>query len=255
MNMECIEARTALHAYLDRELDAVNARQVEAHLADCAQCRHGYEEQQRLKRAIREQADYYSAPAGWAERLRATAGGARGREKRVAGWRWQLLQLGTAMALSALVTWMVTLQLVGPSATDRLAEEVIAGHARATLNGHVTEVASSDQHTVKPWLSSKLDFSPPVTDLVTAGFPLVGGRLDYLDNRPVAVLVYHRRQHVIDLFVWPEPRAREAEPTRLPSKQGYNMMHWSRGGMMFWAISDVNPDDLKTFAQLYASAK
>jgi anti-sigma factor (TIGR02949 family) len=253
--MECVEARTALHAYLDRELDAVNAREFETHLAACPQCRHGYDQQQRLKQAIREQADYYAPPAGWAERVRAATVRAPSRERRTGGWGWQWLQLGTAVALSAVVTWIVALQYGVPSTTDRLEEEVITGHARATLTGHLTEVASSDQHTVKPWLSSKLDFSPPVTDLVTTGFPLAGGRLDYLDNRPVAVLVYHRRQHVIDLFVWPEAGARAAEPTRAVSKQGYNMVHWSRDGMTFWAISDVNPNDLNTFAKLYVAAR
>lgn len=252
--MECVEARTALHAYLDRELDAVNGGVLEQHLAACAQCRQRYEQQRRLKAAIREQADYYEAPAAFAQRVRAMTVQSDGPRRSARNWRWQWVQLGAAMAMTAIVTWMVTLQFVQPSTADLLTEEVIAGHARAMINGHLADVASSDQHTVKPWLSARLDFSPPVTDLVTSGFPLVGGRLDYVDHRPVAVLVYRRRQHVIDLFVWPEPDARAVEPTSTPAKRGYHILRWNRGGMSFWAISDVNPDDLNAFARLYASA-
>ncbi len=138
---------------------------------------------------------------------------------------------------------------------ERIVEQVIAGHARSVLTNHLVEVASSDQHTVKPWLSSKLDFSPPTADLTAAGYPLVGARLDYVNSRPVAALVYHHRQHVINLFVWPDDKAGAAIAPRPSSKQGYNLLHWDNAGMTFWAISDLNPADIKTFADTYASAK
>lgn len=121
------------------------------------------------------------------------------------------------------------------------------------LTNHLVEIASSDQHTVKPWLSAKLDFSPPVTDLTTAGFPLTGGRLDYVDNRPVAALVYRHRQHVINLFVWPAAKSARSS-IQASSQQGFNLLHWSDAGMTFWAISDLNQADIKTFAAAYASA-
>jgi anti-sigma factor RsiW len=123
------------------------------------------------------------------------------------------------------------------------------------LTNHLAEVASSDQHTVKPWLSSKLDFSPPATDLTTAGFPLVGARLDYVNQRPVAALVYRHRQHVINLFIWPDAKADATTVPKSSSKQGYNLLHWSDAGMTFWAISDLNAADVKTFAETYASRK
>jgi anti-sigma factor RsiW len=136
-----------------------------------------------------------------------------------------------------------------------IAEQVINGHSRAVLTSHQIDVASSDQHTVKPWLSSKLDFSPAVTDLTTAGFPLRGARLDYVDNRPVAVLVYGHRQHVIDLFIWPDDGAPDRSRTRSFSKRGLNVLHWSAAGMTHWAVSDLNSADLEAFADRYASAK
>jgi anti-sigma factor RsiW len=166
----------------------------------------------------------------------------------------QTLQLGAAVAATAIITWTAAVQLESGSRDERVAEQVIAGHARATLTNHMTEVASSDQHAVKPWLSAKLDFSPPVTDLTTAGFPLVGARLDYLDSRPVAALVYRHRQHVINLFVWPDAKAGNAS-LRASSKQGYNLLHWGNAGMTFWAISDLNAAEIKTFAETYAAAK
>jgi anti-sigma factor RsiW len=148
----------------------------------------------------------------------------------------------------------VAIQYASLPAEQIVAEQVIADHARAMLGGHLVEVVSSDQHTVKPWLSSKLDFSPPVTDLASAGYPLAGGRLDYLDSRPVAALVYRYRLHVINLFVWPDEKSGRIAPRAL-SKNGYNMLHWTDAGMTFWAISDVNPAELRSFAETYASAK
>src|SRR6185436_3045651 len=129
------------------------------------------------------------------------------------------------------------------------------GHARATLTNHVVDVEASDQHTVKPWLGGKLDFSPAVVDLASAGFPLVGGRLDYLDHRPVAAIVYHARQHVIDLYVWPDASAAGTRAMETSAKHGYNVVHWSDGGMQYWAVSDLNAGELRTFAETYSAAR
>ena len=162
--------------------------------------------------------------------------------------------MGAVAAAAALISWTAAIQYASLSAGDPLAEQVVAGHARSIVTSHLIEVASSDQHTVKPWLSSKLDFSPPVPDLAAAGFPLAGGRLDYLDNRAVAAIVYRYRQHVINLFVWPDEKSGDARPEAL-SKHGYNVLRWTSGGMTFWAISDVNAGELKAFAEAYASAR
>jgi anti-sigma factor RsiW len=148
----------------------------------------------------------------------------------------------------ALLVWSLVPMLTGPSANDRLTRELIAGHVRSLMVSHLTDVASSDQHTVKPWFEGKLDFSPPVIDLTEQGFPLVGARLDYLDNRPVAALVYQRQQHVINLFIW--PAAHDAEKgEQMVTQQGYHLLHWAQAGLSYWAVSNLNLDELQAFVQ------
>ncbi len=131
-------------------------------------------------------------------------------------------------------------------------QQVVSGHARSVVTNHVADVASTDQHTVKPWLSGKLDFSPPVNDLASAGFPLLGGRVDYIGNRTVAALVYKHRDHLIDVFVWPERKAARTAPIHRPSGQGYNVVHWTDSGLAFWAVSDLNAAEMKSFVEAYS---
>ena len=251
--MDCTQTRNYMHGYLDRELDPITAAGIEEHLHACAACTKAYAVQKSLQSAIKRQATYYNAPATLASRICAMAGAASETviSKRAPRWHW--FQLGAAVAATAVVTWITAVQLEAGSRDERIAEQVIAGHARSVLSNQLTQVASSDQHTVKPWLSSKLDFSPPVTDLATAGFPLTGGRLDYVDHRPVAALVYGHRKHVINLFIWPDAKA--AASIQASSRQGFNMVHWDNRGMTFWAISDLNPADIRKFAETYASTQ
>ena len=131
-------------------------------------------------------------------------------------------------------------------ATETMAQDVVAGHVRALMGAHLFDVHSTDQHTVKPWFQGKLDFSPPVDDLAPEGFPLVGGRLDDLSGRPVAALVYQRRQHTIDVFVWPAADSHEA-PADARTLRGFQVRHWTRRGMAFWAVSDLNDTELDQF--------
>jgi len=246
--MDCAQTREALHGYLDRELDALTARALEAHLQSCAGCKQAYETQASLHAAVARHATYHAAADSLARRVRAATGAVA--HPKPASWpRWQWLQLGTAVAVTAAVTWVAALQFGSLRLDDAIVDQVIAGHARAVLTSHLTDVASSDQHTVKPWLSARLDFSPPVVDLTTAGFPLVGGRLDYLDNRTVAALVYHHRQHVINLFVW--PKANQPAASKLRTRQGYNVLSWTSAGMTYWAVSDLNAEELSEFSRLY----
>ena len=260
--MDCSESLNHLHAYLDQELDRPRALAIEQHLASCANCKAALAAHSALRAGIRRHADYrHGAPAGLAHRIRAQLGIAEAAPARIARpprWQWpqwgRWLPMGAAAAVAAIISWTAALQYAQAPTDQLVAEQVITGHARAIITNHLIEVASSDQHTVKPWLSSKVDFSPPVPDLAAAGFPLAGGRLDYLDNRAVVALVYRSRQHVIDLFVWPEEKPGDVAPHAL-SKHGYNVLSWTSGGMNFWAISDVNAADLKSFADAYASAR
>ena len=260
--MDCTRSRSRLHAYLDQELDPPSVMAIDQHLASCEECKVIFARQSELQSAVREHAAYYSAPAALADRIRAQISGSTADTPAKAlksAPQWprlqQWFQLGAAVAATAVVSWMAAIQYNSPAEDELIAEQVIAGHARSVLTNRVADVASSDQHTVKPWLSSKLDFSPPVTDLTGAGFPLLGGRLDYLDNRPVAALVYQHRQHLINLFVWPDQRSGRSLPTQSFSKHGYNVLHWTDAGLAFWAISDLNPAEMNTFAETYASAK
>ena len=258
--MDCTEVRSRLHPYLDRELELDTVLAVERHLASCPDCRAVFDSQSALQAGIRRNAAYHGAPAGLARRIRAQLEPQQPAAwRRPSAWRWprlgRWLPLGAAIAASALLSWTVALQYASVSGDERIAEQVVNGHARAVMTAHRIDVASSDRHTVKPWLSSRLDFSPPVVDLARAGFPLDGGRLDYLDGRTVATLCYRSRQHWIDLFVWPERNAPGDRAPRSSSRQGYNIVSWREGGMTFWAISDVNADDLKAFVDAYASAR
>ncbi len=253
--MDCTQTRNYLHGYLDREIDAITASAIEQHLETCAGCKEIYAQQNVLQAAVRQHATYHTAPDALADRILAKIGADSNALVMKRAPRRQWFQLGAAVAVTAVVTWITAIQLVSTSGDERIAEQVIASHARSVLTNHIADVASSDQHTVKPWLSSKLDFSPPVTDLTTAGYPLIGGRLDYLDHRPVAALVYRHRQHLINLFVWPDPKSGTAASMQIVSRQGYNLMHWSSAGMTYWVISDLNPAEIKTFADAFANMK
>jgi anti-sigma factor RsiW len=163
-------------------------------------------------------------------------------------WRtW--LNVGVGFACGAIATWLAFTLPVNNDPAERLENEVIAAHARSLMAAHATDVASSDQHTVKPWLSARLDFSPPVPDLSADGYPLTGGRLDYVAERPVAALLYQRHQHVINVFVWPASDTGSAPP-RSASRKGFNTLAWNQGGMQYWVVTDLGTGELNAFTQL-----
>ena len=153
------------------------------------------------------------------------------------------------MLAAVIIIWSIASFASRPSQEDVLAQEVVASHVRSLMANHLTDVPSSDQHTVKPWFDGKLDYSPAVKDLSPQGFSLHGGRLDYIGNRPVAALVYQRRQHSINLFVWPATQA-PAPNGKASERQGYNVIRWSNAGMTYWAVSDLNLAELQQFVQL-----
>jgi anti-sigma factor RsiW len=255
------EANKLLHAHIDGELDVAKTLELEALLARNPSMRAACERLRGMSAAIRDKADYHVAPAWLKTRvLAAMPAGPENAPARPAWWGrvqpavsfvavadW--LRPAASFAAVALVTWVVALGTLRPGEDDHIAHEVLASHVRAMLPNRSYDVASSDQHTVKPWLSARLAFSPPVADLAASGFELAGGRLDYIGEQPVAVLVYKRRQHLIDVFVWPA-EAQKSEQTL--TRDGFNIEHFARNGMDYWLVSDLGRNELNDLAQLIA---
>jgi len=247
-----IEAQ--VDAYLDGELAAVDARALEAHVAQCADCRRFRDERLALRVAIANGIPRFRAPAALRDRVRGAAGaaatGARARAHRRFGVRdvWRPLALAASLAVVALGGWTLARQR---GAGEALADDVLASHIRSLMPppSHLTDVLSSDQHTVKPWFNGRLDFSPRVDDFTARGYPLLGGRLDYVDGRNVAVLVYGRRQHVINVFVWPSGRGPGGGPTTR-DRQGYHLLHWTTADYSYWVASDLGVGELQEFVRL-----
>ncbi len=244
-----------LDAYLDGELAAADARELETHLAQCPECTRFRDARLELRAAIAAGVPALQAPAALRERVRAAVGqgaSARARAPRrfdVRGW-WRPLALAASLAVVALGSWRLALQRV---AGETLADEVLASHVRSLMPGHLTDVLSTDQHTVKPWFNGKLDFSPAVYDFSGRGYPLLGGRLDYVAGRAVAALVYGRRQHLINVFLWPAARGPVPGPATR-TEQGYHLLHWTAADYTYWVASDLGLTELQDFTQLLRQA-
>jgi anti-sigma factor RsiW len=242
-----------LDAYLDDELAAVDARELEAHLAQCAECARFRDGRLALRAAIKVRVPVFPAPDTLRQRVRASlrtaAAGQTQRRFGLAGW-WRPLAMAASLAVVAIGSWNLALQRAAGSA---LADDVLASHIRSLMPGHLTDVLSSDQHTVKPWFNGRLDYSPPVYDFAGRGYPLLGGRLDYVDGRTVAVLTYGRRQHLINVFLWPATRGPSAAP-KTRDRQGYHLLHWARADYTYWVVSDLGLVELHDFAQLVQQA-
>ena len=248
--MTCEEARALVHAYVDGELDVVRSLEIETHLSGCMACAQEEASLRALRKAFSNGALYHEAPVGLERRVRAAVRDARraegGRSLVLRHYRWA----GAAAAAVLLVAIIVRGVLpTGPSGGDLTAREVVDDHLRSLTANHLTDVLSSNQHTVKPWFDGRLNFTPPVQDLGAEGFPLIGGRLDYLDDHPVAAVVYRRRQHVINLLVSPVEHGADTVPAS-QVRGGYNIVHWTKAGMAYWAVSSLNAAELGKFAQL-----
>ena len=254
--MSCDLTQRFVPGYLDAELDLVRTIEMETHLKDCPVCAQKLEDQQGMRAVLRRSSLAYVAPAVLRDRIQASLRGSSvAIEVQESGIKWPSMRVWqwagavAVLTLFSLSSWQLTARLREPSTDQRIAAEVFSSHARSLEANHLMDVVSTDQHTVKPWFDSKLDFSPPVEDLASDGFPLVGGRLDYLEGREVAALVYQRRNHFINVFVWPTATGSDSTQS-IESRQGYNIVRWSRGGFQCWAVSDIGASDLAGFVQL-----
>jgi anti-sigma factor (TIGR02949 family) len=235
----CEDSLRELDRYIDGEIESDSAREVRDHLGGCPSCRRKFAEREALGRIVRS-APYFPAPDRLRARVAAAARQSHSRGRLFAYAAAAVLLLATAGG------WTVYRSVT--SNKEVILEEVVSGHVRSLMADHLVDVRSGDQHTVKPWFVGRLDFSPPVVDLAPIGFPLVGGRMDYLAGRPVAALVYQRRLHTINVFVSP---ARDA-PVSTGSSQsirGFNVEHWTANDLSFWAVSDVGAPELATFVR------
>jgi anti-sigma factor (TIGR02949 family) len=254
--MNCDEARSLLENYVDGELDAGRAAELAQHLQTCPGCGGELARLETLSRAIRSEIRRHRAPVPLrraAEDLLAVPEAPtrpdRGRRRLVGAIAASLIAGAIA---SGSATYLTTRELLGPGSLDRLAADLVASHMRALVAATPIDVASSDRHTVKPWFAGKIDLSPPVTDFKEQGFALEGGRLDYVAGRPVPVVVYRHREHLIGLYALPDD-GRDSAPERF-ERDGYNLLHWRQNGLALWAISDVEFAQLAEFVELVRNA-
>ncbi|HET7847428.1 MAG TPA: anti-sigma factor [Pseudolabrys sp.] len=248
--MNCDEANILMHALIDGELDAGNARDVEAHVASCPKCATDLHSFQNLRQAI-DGADLgYATPSSLRRKIEGALPGRQAArpDRRAVLKGFSLGAVATALAASGVVAIVMR-----DDDQRRVLGEVVSAHLRSLQGQHLIDVQSSDQHTVKPWFNGRLDVAPPVVDLTAQGFTLIGGRLDYLDAKPAAVIVYRRRVHVINLFCSPAPGS-EDRAAVMESLQGFNVRRWTQNGLDLWAVSDLNADELKEFGQKFETA-
>jgi anti-sigma factor RsiW len=245
--MTCRESRNLLNAYVDGELDSTGSLGVEDHVRGCASCLAEVENLHSLALAIEEGALRFKAPPRLKRNIQAAIQAADPAVRRpFFDWRW-VGALASALFIVASI-WVAS-QWSRSSAETQLVNDIVSSHVRSMMANHITDVPSSDSHTVKPWFSGKLDYSPPAKDLTPQGFRLIGGRLDYLDGRPVAAVVYQRNQHFINLFVWPSTDSAIKQQDQL-TRQGYNLIHWTSSGMTYWLVSELNLTELQECARL-----
>jgi anti-sigma factor RsiW len=246
--MKCEEAEILLHALIDDELDAGHARAIETHVATCQRCAAQLRDYRQMRAALVRTRLSFAAPADLQRRIDARLPAPARPDRRTL-----LKGFAAGAGLSSAVAAGLLIAVVRTDRDSRITSEVVSAHLRSLQADHLTDVLSSDQHTVKPWFNGRLDVAPPVLDLTTQGFMLIGGRLDYIDGKPVAALVYRRRAHVINLFA-----AEGGSDHRGPSMetiQGFNVRRWTEPGFSLWVISDLNAEELEDFGRKFEAAQ
>jgi anti-sigma factor RsiW len=255
--MNCDDSRIYLLAYLDDELDVAESLRVQKHLSGCGDCRQAQGEHLALRSALRDPALYARPSADFSKRIEAVVRRAakdEARSKRPSWFEWlrpgPFLWAPAAAALVVVATLgaLLVMNRLRSSHDQLVASAVLAGHIRSLQAEHLIDVPSSDRHTVKPWFQGKLDFSPPVPDLSELGWTLIGGRLDYVDGQPVAVIVYKRKLHNINVFVWPNHGSADSA-IKQEDAQGYQIFHWNGAEMTYWVVSDLNNAELLELAR------
>jgi anti-sigma factor RsiW len=247
--MTCDEAEILLHALIDGELDAGHAREVEDHLAGCPRCAAQLAAYREMSQMIAGADVTYKAPLELRRRIEASLP----QSKPVPSRRALLRGFAMGSAVSAIAATGLFAVILRNDDASRIESEVVSAHLRSLQAGHLTDVLSTDQHTVKPWFNGRLDVAPPVVDLTAQGFTLIGGRLDYVDARPIGAIVYKRRAHVINLFV-AQTASTERRAARIETIQGFNIRRWSEHGLNYWAVSDIAADELAEFGDKFEAA-
>ena len=247
--MNC--SRELIEGYMDEELDRGLQTTVAEHLADCRRCSEVYSQIIEQHTAIRSLAPYYTAPVALQESVRKALRKAAAKEteaeRRHVPWRWIALAASVLLAIS--LSWNFSRLKLGAPERDVIAQNVLSSHVRSLIGTHLMDVVSTDQHTVKPWFNGKLGFSPTVKDFASQGFPLVGGRIEYVADLTVAALIYRRRQHVINVFTWPSTPS-DAKQNHF-ARNGYNAVQWSDASMTYWAVSDIPASEIEQFRGLW----
>jgi len=256
--MNCAECEIMLHALIDDELDAAHARELEAHVATCGACAKKLDAYRAMRAAMARATLKEPAPVALRSRIEAALPSASAqinspRPLSRPSRRWFFGGFAAGAALSGAIAASLVVTVFRIDQERMIAGEVVSAHIRSLQAGHLMDIETSDQHTVKPWFNGKLDVSPPVVDLTTQGFTLLGGRLDYIDGEPVAAVVYQRRKHVINLFV-AQRLGRARAGVSSAAMQGYNVRNWSEGGLDFWVVSDINAPELDEFVQKFSEA-
>jgi anti-sigma factor RsiW len=246
--MTCAETEILLHALLDGELDAGHAREVEDHIAGCPRCAAQLRAYREISNAVSDADLHYAAPPRLRQRIEAALP-----QTRMPNRRSVLKGFAMGSAVSALAATGLVAIVLRNDDEQRILSEVVSAHLRSLQAGHLTDVLSTDQHTVKPWFNGRLDVAPPVIDLTAQGFMLIGGRLDYVDARAIGAIVYRRRTHVINLFVAQAANA-ERRAARTETFQGFNIRRWSDRGLNYWAVSDLSADELTDFGAKFEAA-
>jgi len=248
--MDCNEAQ--MSAYLDGELDPSSAANYAQHLLSCPACHRAYEELTQLRSTLHSSAPHYSAPGHLRHRIQTDLDALKPRAKKTGASQWFWMNVGLTSIGSIALALTMTLYLAMPTQAELINQEIVASHYRSLLANHLADVASSDHHTVKPWFTGKLDYAPVVVDFASDGFPLVGGRLDYINKRTVAALAYRHNNHLINVFMWPEYSGKSSSIT---SVQGFNVLQWNDAGMAYRAVSDMNAQELMNLRQLMMTHK